>query len=41
VRGESIDRGEFFADNLEYNLANKTLNFSMFGSNQVNIKIKN
>ena len=40
VRGESIDRGEFFADNLEYNLANKTLNFSMFGSNQVNIKIK-
>jgi len=24
VRGESIDRGEFFADNLEYNLANKT-----------------
>jgi hypothetical protein len=41
VRGESIEKGEFKADNAEYNLANKTLNFSMFGNEQVNIKIKN
>jgi len=41
VRGESIEKGEFKADNAEYNLANKTLSFSMFGSEQVNIKIKN
>jgi hypothetical protein len=27
VRGESIEKGEFNADNVEYNLADKTLNF--------------
>jgi len=41
VQGESINKGEFFADNIEYDLANKTLDFSMFGNSQVNIKIKN
>jgi hypothetical protein len=41
VRGESIEKGEFSADNIEYDLASKTLDFSMFGKNQVNIKIKN
>jgi len=41
VRGESIENGEFIADNVEYNLTNKTLDFSMFGSKQVNIKLKN
>ncbi len=41
VRGESIEKGEFIADNLEYDLADKNLNFSMFGSKQVNVKLKN
>ena len=41
VRGESIEKGEFSADNVEYNLANKTLDFSMFGNKQVNVKLKN
>ena len=41
VRGESVEKGEFFADNVEYNLANKTLDFSMFGNKQVNVKLKN
>jgi hypothetical protein len=41
VRGESVEKGEFFADNVEYNLANKMLDFSMFGNSQVNIKLKN
>jgi len=41
VRGESIEKGEFFADNVEYDLTNKTLDFSMFGSKQVNVKLKN
>jgi hypothetical protein len=40
VKGESIEKGEFSADNVEYNLTNKTLNFSMFGSKQVNVKLK-
>ena len=41
VKGESVDKGEFFADNLEYDLANKTLDFSMFEqSDQVNVKLK-
>ena len=40
VRGESIEKGEFIADNVEYDLKNKTVNFSMFGSKQVNIEIK-
>ena len=41
VRGESVEKGEFFADKVEYNLANKTLDFSMFGNKQVNVKLKN
>ena len=41
VRGESIEKGEFFADNVEYDLTNKTLDFSMFGNKQVNVKLKN
>ncbi|MDA9092141.1 hypothetical protein N9J56_02500 [Pelagibacteraceae bacterium] len=41
VRGESIEKGEFSADNVEYDLTKKNLNFSMFGSRQVNVKIKN
>jgi hypothetical protein len=40
VRGESVERGEFFADNVEYDLINKTLDFSMFGNKQVNVKLK-
>ena len=38
VRGKSLDKGEFFSDNLEYNLTDKTLNFSMSGTKQVNVK---
>ena len=41
VVGESVQKGEFSADNVEYDITNKTLNFSMFGSKQVNIKFKN
>ena len=41
VRGESIKKGEFIADNLEYDLADRNLNFSMFGTKQVKVKIKN
>ena len=41
VWGESIDKGEFSADNAEYDLASKTLNFSMFVNKQVNVKLKN
>ena len=41
VRGESVEKGEFSADNVEYSLTNKTLDFSMFGSKRVNVKIKN
>jgi hypothetical protein len=41
VVGESVQKGEFSADNVEYDIKNKTLNFSMFGSKQVNIKFKN
>ena len=41
VRGESIEKGEFSADNVEYDITGKNLNFSMFGSKQVNIKLKN
>jgi hypothetical protein len=41
VRGESIEKGEFIADYVEYNLTDKTLDFSMFGSKQVNVKINN
>ena len=41
VHGESIEKGEFIADNVEYSLANEILNFSMFGNKQVNVKLKN
>ena len=41
VLGESVEKGEFSADNVEYDLSDKTLNFSMFGSKQVNVKLKN
>jgi len=41
VRGESVEKGKFFADNVEYDLTNKTLDFSMLGNKQVNIKVKN
>ena len=41
VRGESIEKGEFTADNVEYDLTDKNLNFSMTGSKQVNVKLKN
>ena len=41
VVGESIEKGEFSADKVKYDLTEKMLNFSMFGSKQVNIKIKN
>jgi len=41
IRGTSIEKGEFSADNVEYNLTDKTLNFSMLGSKQVNVKLKN
>jgi hypothetical protein len=41
VRGESIEKGEFSADNVEYDLDDKSLNFSMFGNKQVNVKLKN
>ena len=41
VRGESIEKGEFSADNVEYNLTNKTLDFSMFSLEQVKVKFKN
>ena len=40
VQGESI-KGNFVADNVEYDLSDKTLNFSMFGKKQVNVKLKN
>ena len=41
IRGTSIEKGEFSADNVEYDLTDKTLNFSMLGSKQVNVKLKN
>ena len=41
VRGESIEKGEFRADNVEYSLADKILDFSMFDSERVNVKLKN
>jgi len=41
VRGESIEKGEFMADNVEYDLLEKNLNFSMSGKERVNIKLKN
>ena len=41
VRGESVEKGEFTADNAEYDMTNKILNLSMFGNKQVNVKRKN
>ena len=41
VRGESVEKGEFFADNVEYSLTDKTLELSMFGNERVNVKLKN
>ena len=41
VRGESIENGEFIADNVEYDLINNTIKFSMIGDKQVKIKLKN
>ena len=41
VRGKSVEKGEFSADTVKYSLSDKTLNLSMFGSEQVNIKLKN
>ena len=41
VSGESIEKGEFSADNVEYDLTDKKLKLSMFGSKRVNVKIKN
>ena len=41
VRGESEEKGQFSADNVEYDLTNKTLDFSMFGDKQINVKVKN
>jgi len=41
VEGKSLERGEFSSDYAEYNLTNKTINFSMIGKEQVNVKIKN
>jgi hypothetical protein len=40
VKGESVEKGEFFADKVEYTLASKVLDFSMFGNDQVNLKLK-
>ena len=41
VNGKSVEKGEFFADSVEYNLTSKTLDFSMFDNKQVNVKLKN
>ena len=41
VKGESIEKGEFIADSVEYSLKNKTLDLSMFDNEQVKVKIKN
>lgn len=41
VHGESVEKGEFFADNVEYDLNKKTLDLTMFGSQQVKMKVKN
>ena len=40
VRGESVEKGKFIADNVEYNLSNNNLDFSMLGDKQVNVKLK-
>ena len=41
VHGTNIEKGEFFADKVEYDLISKNLNFSMMDKKKVNIKIKN
>ena len=40
MRGESIEKGEFIADNVEYDLTEKVLKLSMFGNKRVNMKIE-
>ena len=40
VQGTSVEKGTFFADNVEYDLTNKTLDFSMLGNKKVNVKVK-
>lgn len=40
VKGKSIEKGDFSADKVEYDMKDRTLEFSMFGSKQVNVKIK-
>ena len=40
VRGESVEKGKFIADNVEYNLSNNNLDFSMLVDKQVNVKLK-
>ena len=40
VNGESVEKGKFFADNVEYNLTSKALDFSMLDKKQVNVKLK-
>ena len=40
VQGTSVEKGTFFADNVEYDLTNKTLEFSMLGNKKVNVKVK-
>jgi hypothetical protein len=39
VRGESI-QGDIIADNVEYDLTTKIIDFSMFDKNKVNVKLK-
>ncbi len=41
VRGESIEKGKFNADNVEYDLTNKTIGLSMLDNKKVNVKLKN
>ena len=41
VRGDSLEKGEFFADKVKYNLANKTIDLSMSDDELVKIKLKN
>ena len=40
VRGESVEKGKFFADSVKYNHTKKILDFSMFGNNRVKVKIE-
>ena len=40
VHGESVENGEFSADNVEYDLKKKVFIFSMVGDKQVNVRLK-